>query len=297
MHEVHDPGAEPLHGQTGLWYKVHMTSTATPAKITDSGMGSASPSAARSLALPLLRIALVAAASVLTWLTLGLAGQWTAFPPIPLLAAVALLPINVLCLVLVRRGLHRRGLRARDLIGFSGRRLPGDIGWGLLWLAVLYVPFLLTVLGVMWLLHGAELFVAFETVFFDPAAVPDLHPALFGVLAIVTVLTFAPLNAPTEELLYRGYAQGGLAAAWPTSLAVIASALMFGLQHAFYAATPQAVLVYIAAFFVWGVLSGLIYLRQGRLMPLIIAHGLVNLLMTLPALLLAFIPFETIGTR
>jgi membrane protease YdiL (CAAX protease family) len=47
--------------------------------------------------------------------------------------------------------------------------------------------------------------------------------------------------------------------------------------------------VYGVAFFVWGLGSALIYRWQRRLMPLIIAHFLVNLMSTLPALILPFI--------
>ena len=101
------------------------------------------------------------------------------------------------------------------------------------------------------------------------------------------MLTFAPINAPTEELVYRGYAQGTLQRAWLRPwLAIVIPAIGFGVQHVFFAPTVDAVLVYAAAFFVWGIGSGLIYLRQQRLMPLIVCHIIVNLLSSLPALLI-----------
>jgi len=110
------------------------------------------------------------------------------------------------------------------------------------------------------------------------------------VLALVVVLTFAPLNAPTEELVYRGYAQGGIRRALGSrSLAVVIPAIGFGLQHIFFAATAPAMLVFAVAFFVWGVGSGIIYLKQGRLMPLIICHFIVNLFTSLPALIIPFV--------
>ena len=74
----------------------------------------------------------------------------------------------------------------------------------------------------------------------------------------------------------------------PTALAVLSSAVLFGLQHVWYAATPDAVLPLACAFVVWGVGSGLIYLRQRRLMPIVFAHGLVDLVFTLPALAIPF---------
>ena len=124
--------------------------------------------------------------------------------------------------------------------------------------------------------------------FFDAEAMPALDPVVLAVLAVVAVLTFAPLNAPTEELVYRGYSQGGLARRWPIVWAILVPAALFGLQHVWFAPTPDAVVVYACAFFVWGLGSGIIARRQGRLLPLVIAHGLVNLLATLPALAIPF---------
>ncbi|MFE5407889.1 CPBP family intramembrane glutamic endopeptidase [Microbacterium sp. NPDC056569] len=241
------------------------------------------------IGLPALRVLLVAAACTLAWLLLVAAVGPSAFPPSPLVAVVAMLPVNVLCLVLVVRRTHSMGTTVAALIGYRRGRLGRDILWGLLWLAVLYVPFALTIMLVMWALHSADMFTAFETVFFDPATIPPLSPGVAAVLAIVAVITFAPLNAPTEELLYRGTAQRDLATRMPVIGAIVVSAAFFGLQHVWYAPTPDAVVVYACAFFVWGIGSGIVAWRQGRLLPLIIAHGLVNLLTTLPALVVPFL--------
>lgn len=241
-----------------------------------------------ALGLPALRVALLAAASALTWLVVNAFESNVAFPPPAMLAAVAMLPVNVICLWLVVRLLRREGRTVRELLGFEPRRIFTDLLWGLLWLAVLYLPFAGAIMLVVWMQHGSEMFIAMETVFFDPATVPTLNPIAWTILAIVAVLTFAPLNAPTEELVYRGYAQGNLARRWPTVLAIIVPSILFGLQHVWYAPTPDAVVAFVCAFFVWGVGSGLIYLRQRRLMPLVVAHVLINLLTTLPALAVPF---------
>lgn len=251
-------------------------------------------SARRPLGLLFGRVGLVAAASVLVWALFGALGVWTAFPLPLLVGVVAMLPVNVASLIWVRRLVHDDGGRLRDLIGFSAKRLGVDVLWGLLWLVVLYVPFAFTVMGVMALLHGDAMFVAFETVFFDPATMPVLAPWLVATLVIVSVVSFAPLNAPVEELVYRGYGQRGLARRLPVWAAIVVSAALYGLQHAFYAASLDSVIVYVCAFFVWGVGSGVIAHRQGRLMPIIVAHVLVNLAMTAPALALLFLP-STIG--
>jgi len=248
-----------------------------------------SPSAAKATGLLVGRVALVGAASVAVWLVFVPTGA-TAFPPSPLFGALAMLPVNLMCLWWVRRLVHGEGRRLNDLIGYSRARLGRDVLWGLLWLVVLYVPFVLTIMGVMALQYGSAMFGAFETVFFDSASVPDLPRALMATLAVVAVLTFAPLNAPVEELVYRGYGQQGLTERMPVALAIGASAAIFGLQHVFYAPTPAAALVYACAFFVWGIGSGIIAHRQGRLMPIIVAHFIVNLFSTAPALAIVWLP-------
>lgn len=248
-----------------------------------------------AVGLPALRIGLVAAASVVTWLVVQSVDPGAAFPPPSMLATLAMLPVNLICLLLLARLLQRAGSSIRELLGFDRRRLVTDLLLGLLWLLVLYLPFGGTILLVTWLQHGDELFQRMQTIFFDPAAVPTLDPVVWTVIGILTVLTFAPLNAPTEELVYRGVAQGVLARRVPTGFAVFGSAVLFGLQHVWYAATPDAVLPMASAFVVWGAGSGLIYLRQGRLMPIVFAHALVNLLFTLPALALPFLFAENGG--
>ena len=238
-----------------------------------------------ALGLPLLRIALVALASTLVWLIAG--AQPDAFPPSPLLSAVAMLPVNLICLLLVIRLVRRDGGSVRALLGWRSDRIGRDLAWGLLWLAVMYLPFVGVMIGIMALRFGADLFDSFETVFVS-GSLPDLPMAVWGVLGVISALTFAPLNAPTEELVYRGYAQGRLARRLPSAVAIAIPAVLFGIQHIWYAPTPDAVLIFVCCFTVWGLIAGLIYRWQRRLMPLVFAHGLVNLAFSLPAL---FIPF------
>ncbi len=252
----------------------------------------AAPAVRWAIALPVLRVVLVAAASALTWLIVSAFESGIAFPPPPMLAVVAMIAVNLICLWQVSRLLHRQGRTIREVLGFAPRRIGRDLLWGLLWVIVLYLPFTGAIMLVTWLQHGSELFEQMETVFFDPASIPTLNPTAWAVIGIVGALTFAPLNAPVEELVYRGFAQGTLARRWPRVLAVIVPSLVFAVQHIWYAPTPDAVAAFMAAFFVWGAGSGLIYLRQRRLMPLVFAHGLVNLFFTLPALAVPFIPAD-----
>ncbi|MBI9115608.1 CPBP family intramembrane glutamic endopeptidase [Sanguibacter suaedae] len=233
-------------------------------------------------ALLLTRLVLVALATLAAWAIVD-AGEGTAsFPPTPMLASLSLLPVNVVCLVLTSRLLRAEGRTLRSLFAPHGG-WAREIGWGFLWIAVLYVPFVLAVLGTMAVLHGGDTFTAFETVFYDPDAASVASPGWALALGIVAVLTFVPLNAPAEEAVYRGYAQTHLGAAWPTALAVGVCSLVFGLQHAFFAPTADAMVVYVVAFTVWGIGSGLIVLRQGRLLPVTISHVVVNLMTSSPA--------------
>lgn len=240
------------------------------------------------IALPYVRVALVAVAAALTAGVFIVAGEPAGAASVSLVAALYLLPVNVICLLLVRRLVHRDGGSLRELIGFDRTRLGRDIGWGMLWIVVLYVPFVGATIGTMFVLFGGDAFVSFERVFApDAAALPSFGTPLMTVIAVVAVLTFAPLNAPTEELVYRGYSQGGL---WRRPvLSVLLPSIAFGLQHVAFAPTLPGMVVFAVAFFVWGVGSALIYRLQRRLMPLIIAHFIVNLATSAPALVVPFL--------
>lgn len=249
------------------------------------------PPLGRVLGLPLLRVVLVGLAAAMTWLLLAGDDGPGAFPPEFTYAALTILPINLISLWLVRRALHREGIRARDLIDFSWRRLGADVLWGLLWLAALSVPFALTMVGVLVGLEGVGVFERFDTIFVPAASGETPDRTVLTVTAVVTVLTFAPLNAPTEELVYRGYSQGGLQRhRWPAFWAIVVPAAIFGLQHVFFAPAGPLTLAYVAAFFVWGAGAGVIVWWQRRLMPIIVAHFLTNLFTSTPVLVLVFLP-------
>ena len=240
-----------------------------------------------ALALAALRVALVAAASALTWLSFGGAAAGLSFPPPAMLASLAMLPVNLICLWLAVRLIRSSGGTTREMFGFEPRRLGLDALWGALWLVVMYLPFVGTLMLVVWLQYGSEMFSRMEPLFVDPAGIPALEPATWVIIGVIVVVTFAPLNAPTEELVYRGIAQGTLQRRrLHAGIAIVVPAALFALQHIWYAATPAAVLPFVCAFFVWGLCSGLIYRCQKRLMPLVFAHLLVNLAFTVPVLFL-----------
>lgn len=231
------------------------------------------------------RVGLVALATTIAWLVMvGVDGP-ASFPPSPLLASLSLLPVNIVSLWLVARFLRSEGQDLRSLFIPARRPMLRETGWGLLWILVLYLPFVAAIMGTMWALHGPEMFTAFETVFFDPQAATIAHPGWGLALGIIAVLTFAPLNAPAEEAVFRGYSQSRLLRRWSVLATVLLCSLAFGAQHAFFAPTADAMIVYVVAFTVWGIGSALIVLRQKRLLPITIAHFIVNLLSSSPAVI------------
>ncbi len=224
-----------------------------------------------------IRIALLALAALLTaGLYSVLSGESFSLAVTPQLSALYFIPVNILCLWL----LARYG-RARSLLGDRPFLRWSDFGYGLLWLFALFVPFAVAINMVVLLLFGAGGYVAgFETIFVPAAAGEiQLSAAASLALAVVVAILFPITNAPAEELVYRGVAQGDLAQrGLSPALVVLVPALLFGIQHVFLAPTAAAVLVYVVAFTMWGAFAGLIYLRQRRLMPLIVAHFFTNLM-------------------
>jgi membrane protease YdiL (CAAX protease family) len=239
--------------------------------------------------LPFVRVALVAFAALATTALIATTGQQVDATSAAVFSAAYLLPVNVICLLLVRRLVHRDGGTLRAIIGYRRDRLGRDILWALLWITVLYVPFALAIIGTMAVLFGAGAFSQFGAVFApDPTTTPMMSAGASIGFAVIVLLTFAPLNAPAEELVFRGYSQGGIQQTRPL-LGILLPSAAFGLQHVFFAMTVPGMLVYAVAFFVWGIGSAIIYRRQGRLLPLIIAHVIVNLFTSAPALILPFI--------
>lgn len=226
------------------------------------------------------RLGLVSLAGLVGTGVLWIVHGTVSVPPGSMLAAITILPVNVVCLVLVLRTLRAAGVRVRDLVRPAGTRVGIDVLWGLLWIVVLWLPFTAALLGVF-TLTTADPFEAMATAFMSPATTLPLATPVAVVVGIVSAITFAPLNAPTEELLYRGIAQEGLerlGIAW-----LVIPSIAFGVQHAWFAASWQGSLAMLVAFTVWGAGSALIVRRQGRLLPILVAHGIVNLGTSLPA--------------
>lgn len=243
-----------------------------------------------------IRILLLFSAAVITALLVSATTGATFSPALtPQLSALYFIPVNIVCLLLLRRHLRARSLTLVELAGFDRSRIGRDILQGLLWLFVLFIPFALVINLVMLVLFGPSgMLSAYETVFApDPSQLVEFAPWFTWSSAVATALLFPLTNAPAEELVYRGHAQRELfAAGRPAWLALGLPAVAFGLQHVLLAPSVAGMTVYAFAFVAWGLGAGLIYRRQGRLMPVLIAHFLVNFMTSLaPLIFLLVVPF------
>jgi membrane protease YdiL (CAAX protease family) len=174
--------------------------------------------------------------------------------------------IDAGCLALLWRLTRREGIRLGDLVGFQRGRFGRDVLVGL----ALILPSLLFILagiyGASWLLYGR----------------PG-QPYLFGTLplpaALYGVLVFPFVWGLTEQMTYNGYLLPRFQASCRSAAAAIAIvAFVWALQHAFMPLT------FDARFMTFRLLSAVpntvlqtvLYLRLRRLVPLAIAHALLD---------------------
>lgn len=244
------------------------------------------PIAARAWGLLAGRLCLVLAVSVLMWLFLGATAGMSAFPPTTMWATLGLLPVNIICLIILVKLYRSQGLNLREAMGIRYERLGKDIGWGVLWLMVLNVPFVLAVTGTVWIMYGAQAPQAFATIFISADAQATMSPVTLLIIGLIAVLPFILINAPVEELVFRGYGLTGLQSGLGRVGAILMSSLLFGAQHIIFAPTIPGMIVYFVAFTVWGATAAVIVIKQGRLFPVIIAHWIINFMLSAPALVL-----------
>jgi len=248
------------------------------------------------MTLVLVRILLLVAAAAATAAIVSSAtGGPFSLALTPQLSALYFVPVNIVCLLLLRRTLHARGSTLRALADFDPRRLGRDLLEGLLWEMVLFVPFVVILNLAMLVQFGpGGMLGAYETVFApDPSLLIEFAPWFGWTSALVIALLFPITNAPAEELVYRGHAQRGLASAGrPVWWALLLPAVAFGVQHTLLAPTAAGMVVFACAFVAWGLGAGIIYHRRGRLMPVIVAHFFTNLMFSVfPLIILVLDPF------
>jgi len=202
--------------------------------------------------------------------------------------------VNVICFIFLQRILKKEGRSIKQLIDFRSERIGKDILYSFLWLFVLYIPFVIAVIGTMFIMYGSNVFSHFETVFvgnMDSQAI--LIPSWLMWVAAIISLVFPFINAPIEELMYRGYAQPIFIKHYKKVLmGIVIPSIGFSLQHVLLAPSIQGAFVYAVAFFMWGIGSGIIFYKQRRLLPLIICHFIVNIAFSVLPILFLILHIE-----
>ena len=183
--------------------------------------------------------------------------------------------VNLLDLELLLWCSKVEGFDLMEMIGFHRHLLFRDLAMGVVLSLLLGALMLSGVFAVIFLLHGINGFGDLESVFVGNA---DFSFPLPVWMAVVSAVAFPLLNPLVEELHYRGYTQPRLVnASQSQSAGIVITAAGFGLQHVVFAVTISSALAYAAGFFLWGLGAGLLYQRQRRLTPLIVAHFISNL--------------------
>ena len=183
-------------------------------------------------------------------------------PWLPLYATL----IDVGCLALMWRLTSREGIRLFDLVGFERRRLARD---ALLGLAIVPAELAVILGGVYtagWLLYGT-------------LTQPLLFESLPGPATLYAALAFPVLWGLTEQMTYNGYLLPRLKVLFgSTSLAVACVTFVWALEHAFLPLTFDP--IYMASRLLGALPNSLfqtlLYLRLRRLVPLAIAHALLD---------------------
>jgi hypothetical protein len=174
--------------------------------------------------------------------------------------------VDVGCLALLWRLTRREGIGLFDLVGFERARLVQDALLGLALIPVNLVFIFGGIYAAGWLVYGTL-----------------TPPYLFGGLplsaALYGVLVWPFIWGLTEQMTYNGYlAPRFQVLCRSTSVAVAIVAFVWSMQHAFMPLT------FDAKFMAFRLLSPvpfsafvtLLYLRLRRLVPLAIAHALMD---------------------
>jgi membrane protease YdiL (CAAX protease family) len=174
--------------------------------------------------------------------------------------------IDAGCLALLWLLTRREGIRLFDLVGFERTRLVRDALLGVALVPACLVFILGGVYAAGWLVYGTPS----QPYFFGHLPLPA---AVYG------VLVFPFIWGLTEQMTYNGYLLPRFQVlSRRTSLAIAIVAFVWSLQHAFMPLT------FDARFMAFRLLSSvpqsifvtLLYLRLRRLVPLAIAHALMD---------------------
>ena len=226
-----------------------------------------------------IRLPLILLVNGVIILAFRFAGQPAGLSTGAIFSTLSVTVVNVVCLGLLLWRARVEGFQLREMMGWQRDRWLRDLGSGVLWSMALFALLMGGMLAVVFAIQSmtglsfAQIYVG-ETDF-SQIAMPFWLTAVYAIIAGVV---FPLLNAPVEELTYRGYAQSRLiTASGSVWLGIGLPAIGFGLQHIAFAYTLASMPAYAVGFLLWGVGAGVIAHRQRRLAPIIVAHFISNL--------------------
>lgn len=191
--------------------------------------------------------------------------------PTPWHAAEPWLPVYAIlidagCLALMWWLTRREGIRLFDLVGFERERLARDVLLGLALIPACLVFILGGVYAAGWLVYGT-------------LTPPLLFGSLPGPATLYAALVFPFLWGLTEQMTYNGYLLPRFKVlVGNTSVAVACVACVWALEHAFLPLTlgPRYMASRLLGALPNAVFQTLLYLRLRRLVPLAVAHALLD---------------------
>ncbi len=175
------------------------------------------------------------------------------------------------CLAMMVVVLHRQGFRLRDLAGGSAQGVPGTIFRGFGWYVVVMPVFLGGFALSSYVVYGGI------RPHVDMAILGSRHLPIWGMVYSLTI--WWPVWSTTEELTYQTFFLRRLRLAFRSpALAVLAVGFWWALQHSALPFLPDVrYVVWRFLSFLPGVIALMIvYLRTGKIRPLIVAHSLMD---------------------
>ena len=174
--------------------------------------------------------------------------------------------IDAGCLALLWRLTRREGIRLFDLVGFERSRLVRDLLLGFALIPVSLVFIFAGTYAAGWIVYGTV-----KPPYFLGGL--PLPAALYG------VLVFPFIWGLTEQMTYNGYLVARFQVLCrSTSVAVAIVAFVWSMQHAFMPLTFDAKFMAfrLLASVPFSLFEVLLYLRLRRLIPLALAHALMD---------------------
>ncbi|HSL45351.1 MAG TPA: type II CAAX endopeptidase family protein [Anaerolineales bacterium] len=145
---------------------------------------------------------------------------------------------------------------------FDKKRLPGDIGWGLLGFTLAFV------VNIGFVLLASQLGLI-------PPAATASQPAQLGLWDWLLNLFFGfAIAGFQEETIFRGFLMDALHERFGSTGSVLIQSLIFSLAHIGY--FPLEGWIFFVLAFVMGLLFGLLRMKRGSLIAAWIAHGLTG---------------------